>query len=66
MHNLIFSTTQKPKSKRKPKKEGKMINIEEFVCNYGNGNSTVNSEPVKAAATFRKYNNLKYLNYVDI
>jgi len=54
MHNLIFSTTQKPKSKRKPKKEGKMINIEEFVCNYGNGNNTVNSEPVKAAATFRK------------
>lgn len=32
-----------------------MINIEEFVCTYGAGNNAVNSEPIKAAATFRKY-----------
>lgn len=31
-----------------------MINIEEFVCTYGTGNNTVNSEPIKAATTFRK------------
>jgi len=52
---LLFSTTQKPKSKRKPKKESKMINIEEFVCTYGTGNNIVSSEPIKAAATFRKF-----------
>jgi len=46
---------QKPKPKRKPKKEGKMINIEEFVCTYAAGNIAVNSEPIKAAATFREY-----------
>lgn len=51
----FFSTAQKPKSKRKPKKESKMINIEEFVCTYGTGNNIVNSEPIKAAATFRKF-----------
>lgn len=32
-----------------------MINIEEFVCTYGTNNNTVNSEPIKAAATFREY-----------
>jgi len=32
-----------------------MINIEEFVCTYGNGNNIVSSEPIKAAATFRKF-----------
>lgn len=53
MYFLIFSTAQKPKSKRKPKKESKMINIEEFVCTYGAGNNTVISEPLKAAANFR-------------
>lgn len=64
IHYQIFSTTQKPKSKRKPKKEGKMINIEEFVCTYGTGNNTVNSEPIKAATTFRKKNNL--INIIKI
>lgn len=61
---LFFSTTQKPKSKRKPKKESKMINIEEFVCTYGTGNNIVSSEPIKAAATFRKLKILKIKNYV--
>ena len=32
-----------------------MINIEEFVCTYSTGNNIVNSEPIKAAATFRKF-----------
>lgn len=41
-----------------------MINIEEFVCTYGTGNNTVNSEPIKAATTFRKKNNL--INMVKI
>lgn len=55
MYFLIVSTTQKTKSKRKPKKESKMINIEEFVCTYGSGSNSINSEPIKAAATFRKF-----------
>ncbi|VVC44086.1 Hypothetical protein CINCED_3A021763 [Cinara cedri] len=47
-----FGVAQKPKTKRKPKKESKMINIEEFVCTYGASNNTVISEPIKAATTF--------------
>jgi len=41
-----------------------MINIEEFVCTYGAGNNIASSEPIKAAATFRKLRIYDSKNYV--